>query len=263
MISLAAWMPSSLRFFSMSLERATAALSSADMAQPIFGKLQSFRRDNVWLLRCPFGDRKDFLLFTFFFRFFGSFLFLLLLWRLTALFASSWSTWDFVCCAAVYISPLARLADRPRHPRRSLFRHHTQHHTLALSLLGPRKTITTTGREEEEDAKILLFFSTQQHTHTHTGHKTLGQRSTRCCLFPKRRQPHSAALMANDEEEKDETVRRGSNLVLFCGKIKKSRLAFFVWGCKLPTSFFLSVVAHPVRLEWKRWMCVRPRMENY
>jgi len=31
----------------MSLERATAALSSADMAQPIFGKLQSFRRDNV------------------------------------------------------------------------------------------------------------------------------------------------------------------------------------------------------------------------
>lgn len=31
----------------MSLERATAALSSADMAQPIFGKLQSFKRDNV------------------------------------------------------------------------------------------------------------------------------------------------------------------------------------------------------------------------
>ena len=168
--------------------------------------------------------------FLLFFRFFGSFLFLLLLWRLTALFASSWSTWDFVCCAAVYISPLARLADRPRHPRRSLFRHHTQHHTLALSLLVPRQTITTTGREEEEEAKILLFFSTQQHTHTHTGHKTLGQRSTRCCLFPKRRQPHSAALMANDEGGKDETVRRGSNLVLFCGKIKKSRLAFFLFG---------------------------------
>jgi hypothetical protein len=47
LISLAAWMPSSLRFFSISLERATAALSSADMAQPIFGKLQSFKRDNV------------------------------------------------------------------------------------------------------------------------------------------------------------------------------------------------------------------------
>ena len=31
----------------MSLDRATAALSSADMAQPIFGKLQSFRRDNA------------------------------------------------------------------------------------------------------------------------------------------------------------------------------------------------------------------------
>lgn len=36
----------------MSLERATAALSSADMAQPIFGKLQSFRRDNVAAVLC-------------------------------------------------------------------------------------------------------------------------------------------------------------------------------------------------------------------
>lgn len=49
LISLAAWIPSSFKFFSMSLERATAALSSADMAQPIFGKLQSFKRDNVRL----------------------------------------------------------------------------------------------------------------------------------------------------------------------------------------------------------------------
>ena len=47
LISLAAWMPSSLRFFSMSLERATAALSSADMAQPIFSGFQSLKRDNA------------------------------------------------------------------------------------------------------------------------------------------------------------------------------------------------------------------------
>lgn len=47
LISFAAWIPSSFRFFSMSLDRATAALSSADMAQPIFGSLQSVRRDNA------------------------------------------------------------------------------------------------------------------------------------------------------------------------------------------------------------------------
>lgn len=35
MISLAAWMPSSLRFFSICLERASAARSSADIAHPI------------------------------------------------------------------------------------------------------------------------------------------------------------------------------------------------------------------------------------
>ena len=47
LISFAAWIPSSFKFFSMSLDRATAALSSADMAQPIFGSFQPVRRDNA------------------------------------------------------------------------------------------------------------------------------------------------------------------------------------------------------------------------
>ena len=40
-------MPSSFRFFSINFERATAALSSADMAQPILNEWQSAKQDNL------------------------------------------------------------------------------------------------------------------------------------------------------------------------------------------------------------------------
>lgn len=57
MISLAAWIPSSFRFFSICLLRANAARSSADMAQPILPQV-AFTNATTKLLFFPSSARK-------------------------------------------------------------------------------------------------------------------------------------------------------------------------------------------------------------
>lgn len=57
-MSLAAWMPSSLRFFSICLLRARAARSSADMAQPILLQVAFTNATPAFYKRDPWRSTK-------------------------------------------------------------------------------------------------------------------------------------------------------------------------------------------------------------